>query len=161
MKSLFLWVPASSCLCLRFWDFGRHEHTSFYFAIFHLPPTLTSSNSTTSGHVRPMYAWNFVSSLQEHRHLSHFIQRPRGIGSFLWPPSCHLFGARMDMDLSLWELGFSKGPMLSLRPGHWAQCPQTPSGWSPFQASSPLHGSTNIQPWKKYVIGMRRWHLTP
>ena len=142
------------------WDFGRHELTSFYSAIFHLPPTLMSSNSTTSVHVRPMYAWNFMSSLQEHCHLSHFIQRPRGISSFLWPPSCHLFGARMDTALSPWELGFSKGSMLSLRPGHWAQCPQTP-GRSPFQASSPLHGSTNIQPWKKYVIGMRRWHLTP
>ena len=29
--------------------------------------------------------------------------------------------------------------------------PQTSSGRSPFQASSPLQGSTNIQPWKKYV----------
>ena len=62
----------------------------------------------------------------------------------------HLFGARMDMDLSPWKLGFSKGSMLSLRLGHWTQCPQISSGRS-FQASSPLRGSTNIQPWKKYV----------
>ena len=56
VRSLFLWVPASSCLCLRFWDSGRHARTSFYSAILHLLPVLMSSNTTTSGHVRPMYA---------------------------------------------------------------------------------------------------------
>lgn len=146
MRSLFWWVPASSGLCLRFWDFGRHEHTPFYAAIFIcLQPWRLQTAQPLATFVQCML--ETLCPLCKHTATSRISYRDQEeLAAFYG----HIFGARMDMDLSPWELGFSKGSMLSLRLGHWAQCPQISSGRS-FQASSPLHGSTNIQPWKKYV----------